>query len=51
MTISNRLSRLRKKATDEGFMPKANAVTSAKVRKDKKVEAGKKGGLLARGSE
>ena len=44
MAIFNRLIRLRWKAADEGFLPKAGAVTSEKGRKSKKKEAGKKGG-------
>ena len=55
MAISNRLSRLRKKAADEGFMPRGDAATSTKGRKStaagKDGKAGKKGGTVADDSE
>lgn len=51
MAISNRLSRLRKKAADEGFMPRGDAATSMKARKitgaGKSEKAGKMGGMVA----
>ena len=53
--IANRLSRLRKKAADEGFVPTASAVASTKSRKGggagKKADAGKKGEIVADGYE
>ena len=55
MAISNRLSRLRKKAADEGFAPSEKAATSAKGRKStgagKNAKGGKKGGAVADDSE
>lgn len=50
MAISNRLSRLRKKAADEGFTPRGDAVAFTKGRKSvaagKDGKAGKKGGTV-----
>lgn len=50
MAISNRLSRLRKKAADEGFIPRGDAAALTKGRKSaaasKDAKAGKKGGTV-----
>ena len=43
--ISNRLSRLRKKAADEGFMPKANGAETG--RKTQNGQVGKKSTAVA----
>lgn len=55
MAISNRLSRLRKKAADDGLLPKAGATVPAKGPKataaSKKENGGKKGGMVAEGPE
>lgn len=56
MAISNRLSRLRKKAAEEGLVPSGGAAAAPlKGRKSngagKKGDGGKKGGMLAEGSE
>lgn len=55
MAISNRLNRLRRKAAEEGLVPKGGAVASAKSRKgdgaSTKGKEGMKGGLTAEGPE
>lgn len=60
MAIANRLSRLRKKAADEGLGPKkGDAAVPAKGRKNNGAggagkrggKGGRKGGMMAEGSE
>lgn len=55
IAISNRLSRLRKKAADDGLMPKAGVTVPAKGSKgtavSKKWNGGKMGGMVAEGPE
>ena len=55
MAISNRLSRLRKKAADEGLIPQGGATSTTKGRKSNgvstKAKGGKKGVTVAEASE
>ncbi len=57
MAISNRLSRLRRKAAEEGLVAKAGAAVASKGRagtgagKNAKGKGGTKGGILAESIE
>lgn len=55
MAISNRLSRLRKKAADEGLIPQGGAAATTKGGRSngtsKKANGGKRGVTVAEGSE
>ena len=52
MAISNRLSRLRRKATKDGLMPKEGAAVPAKGRKNGGKGGAETGGMVvAEGSE
>lgn len=55
MAIANRLNRLRRKAADDGLIPKGGAAALAKGRKSngagKKGKGGKKDEMVAKNSE
>ncbi len=51
MAIANRLSRLRRKAAEEGLMPKEGAAVPAKGHKKGGKGEGKKGEMVAERSE
>ena len=51
MAISNRLSRLRKKAADEGIVPQGGAAAATTKGRKGKGKGSKKDGIGAEGSE